>query len=390
MPKKNIYLDNNATTALHPEVVKKIQEVFPIYGNASSMHAFGREAKKELDLARDIVANALGASNEEIIFTASGTEADNLAIKGVAAAYRHKGNHIITSAIEHPAVLNTCNFLMKKGFEITFLPVDEYGVVNPKDLEKAITNQTILVTIMIANNEIGTIQPIKELAAIAKKKNILFHTDAVQAVGKIPVNVNELGVDLLSLSGHKFYAPKGVGVLYLRKGVKVEAQLHGGHQEHRLRSGTYNVLGIAAMGKALELAVEEMPKEMLRVKKLKEKLYKGIISNLDDIKLHGNLEKCLPNTLGVSFKYIEGEGILLRLDQEGIAVSTGSACSSGSLEPSHVLLALGLSHEVSHGSIRFSLGRDTTEEEIDYTIEKVVSVVNTLREMSPLYEKNRK
>ncbi|MFC1518043.1 cysteine desulfurase NifS [Candidatus Margulisiibacteriota bacterium] len=387
MNSKRVYLDNNATTALHPEVIKKIQELLPIFGNASSMHSFGREAKKELDQAREIVAKVIGADPKEIIFTGSGTEADNLAIKGVAAAYRNKGNHIITSAIEHPAVLNTCNHLMKKGFDVTFLPVDEDGLISPKDLEKAITTHTILISIMTANNEIGTIQPIKELAAIAKKKKILFHTDAVQAVGKIPIKVDDLGVDLLSLSGHKFHAPKGVGVLYVRKGTKLETQLHGGHQENRIRSGTYNVLGVAAMGKALELAEKEMPKEMKRLKALKDRLHKGIIDKVPEIKLNGHLEKCLPNTLDISFRYIEGEGLMLRLDAEGVALSTGSACSSGSLEPSHVLIAIGLSHEIAHGSLRFSMGRETTEEDIDYTIEKVAAVVQGLREMSPLYNK---
>ena len=262
MSSQKIYLDNNATTALHPEVIKKIQELIPVFGNASSMHAYGREAKKELDAAREVVAKAIGAAAKEIIFTSGGSESDNLAIKGFAALNRSRGNHIITSAIEHPAVLNTCNYLMKKGFDITFLPVDKEGLVDPKEFEKAITDHTILASIMLANNELGTIQPIKELAAIAKKKNVVFHTDAVQAIGKIPVNVQDLGVDMLSLSGHKFHGPKGVGALYLKKGIKVETQIHGGHQENRIRSGTYNAPGVAAMAKAIDIAVKDLPSSL--------------------------------------------------------------------------------------------------------------------------------
>ena len=385
MSARRVYLDNNATTALHPEVIQKLQELFPIFGNASSMHAFGREALKELDKARESLARAIGAADpKEIVFTSGGSESDNLAIKGFAALNRNKGNHIITSAIEHPAVLNVCNYLQKKGFDVTFLPVDEYGLVDPKGFAEAITPHTILATIMLANNEIGTIEPIAELAALAKKKNIVFHTDAVQAIGKIPVNVQELGVDMLSLSGHKFHGPKGVGALYIKKGIKLEPQIHGGHQENHLRSGTYNVPGIAGMAKALEIAVQELPK-MAAVKKLKDRLYQGLTARVPDIKLNGHPERCLPNTLDVSFKYIEGEGILLRLDYEGIAVSTGSACTSGTLDPSHVLLAIGLPHEIAHGSIRFSLSTMTTAEEIDYTVDKVASVVKGLRELSPLY-----
>ncbi len=388
MEKRQVYLDNNATTPLHPEVIRYMRDLLPLYGNASSMHSFGRAAKEKIDQARTSIAQALGATSpDEIIFTSGGSESDNLALKGIAFSKRDKGNHIITSVIEHPAILSTCNYLMKRGFEITYLPVDQYGLVDPKALEQAITPHTILVSIMFANNEIGTIEPIKELAAVCKKKNVLFHTDAVQAVGKAPINVQEMGIDLLSLSGHKFHGPKGVGALYIRKGIKLETQIHGGHQEHGIRAGTYNVPGIAAMAKALELGVKEMGTEIKRLTELRERLYQGIIKNIPDVKRNGHPEKCLPNTLNVSFKYIEGEGILLRLDYEGIAISTGSACTSGSLEPSHVMLAIGLPHEDAHGSIRFSMGPDTTEADIDYTIEKVTSVVQTLREMSPLYVK---
>jgi cysteine desulfurase len=390
MNNKQIYLDNNATTALHPEVIKKMQEILPLFGNASSLHSFGRAAQDELNAAREIIAKGLGAELAEIIFTGSGSEADNQALKGIAETMRAKGNKIITSAIEHPAIMQTCNYLMKKGFEIVYLPVNEDGFVEPKSLEEAIDDHTILVTIMLANNEIGTLQPIKELAAIAKKNKVLFHTDAVQAVGKIPVAVNELGVDLLSISGHKFHGPKGVGALYVRKGVKIGSFIHGGSQENKKRAGTYNVLNIAAMGKAFECALKEMPEEMKRLQHLKEKLYNGIIDNIPEVKLNGDIKLSLPNTLDVSFKYIEGEGILLRLDYAGIAVSTGSACSTGSLDPSHVLLALKLSHETAHGSIRFSLGRETTEEDIDYTLEKLIEVIGGLREMSPLYEQAQK
>ncbi len=381
-----IYLDNNATTALHAKVIERFYQLLQIFGNASSMHSFGRAAKTELDSARAKIAELISASSpDEIIFTSGGTESDNLAVIGVAEQLRSKGNHIITSAIEHPAVMSTCNYLMKRGYEITYLPVDHTGLINPKDLEKALTPNTILVSIMLANNEIGTVQPITELSAITKKHKVLFHTDAVQAMGKIPVNVQTLGVDLLSLSGHKFHGPKGVGVLYVRKGLKLAPQMHGGKQEQGMRSGTYNVPGIASMALALSLAVDEIKSETTRQTMLREKLFKGLEKNIPEIQRNGHAEKCLPNTLNVTFKYIEGESMLLRLDHDGIAVSTGSACASGSLDPSHVLLALGLPHELAHGSIRFSLSRETKEADIEYTIEKVAEVVKTLRAMSPLY-----
>lgn len=385
---KRVYLDHNATTPLHPEV---LEEMMPYltekFGNASSVHSYGREAREAIDEAREKVARLIGARPEEIVFTSGGTESDNMAIKGVAYLMRErgKGNHIITSSIEHHAVLNTCKYLEKKGFEVTYLRVDKYGVVDLDQLVDSITDKTILITIMHANNEIGTIQPLEEIGRIAKERGIIFHTDAVQTVGKIPVNVDELGVDLLSLSAHKIYGPKGVGALYVRRGVRLEKLIHGGHHERNRRAGTENVPGIVGLGKAAELAMKNMDEEREHLWNLSERLKRGIMERVEYVYQNGHPEKRIPNTINLSFEFVEGESIVLGLDMHGICVSTGSACTSGSLEPSHVLMAIGLRPELAHGSIRFSLGMGNTEEEIDYTIEKVAEVVERLRMMSPLY-----
>jgi cysteine desulfurase len=381
-----IYLDHNATTPMHPRVLGKMLPYFvDIYGNASSVHRFGQQAHEAMDTARESVRKILGANKpEEIIFTSGGTEADNLAIKGVAYSYQNKGNHIITSAIEHHAVLNTCKFLEKHGFEVTYIPVDQYGLVNPEDVRKAITPKTILITIMHANNEMGTIQPIEDIGKIAKENNVLFHTDAVQTIGKLSINVNEMNIDMLSLSAHKLYGPKGVGALFVRKGIKLQPLFHGGHHEKNIRAGTENVAGIVGLGAACDIAMEEMERDLLRLSCLATRLYQAIKSRIPEVKLNGHPVRRLPGTMNISFKYIEGESIVLGLDLEGIAVSTGSACTSGSLEPSHVLLAMGLSHEIAQGSIRFSLGRGNTEAEMDMVVEVLDRVVTRMRKMSPL------
>lgn len=388
---RKVYLDNNATTPIHPEVQEAIKAALPIFGNASSHHFFGQEARELVESSRAKLARLINADPSEIIFTSCGSESNNLVLKGVTCEYvackpkdAPGGRHIITSQIEHPSVKNTAHCLEQRGFKITWLPVDKYGLVDPEDLKKAITRQTVLVTIMLGNNEIGTIEPIKELCAIAHEHGVFFHTDAVQALGKIPVDVKELGVDFLSLSGHKLYAPKGIGALYLKKGRMICPLFHGGHQEGGLRVGTENTLGIIALGKAAELAQRDMAQEVPRLFALREKLRKGIAERIPDVRFNGHPEKVLPGTLNVSFLYVEGESILLRLSGQGIAVSTGSACSSGSLEPSHVLLALGLKHEEAHGSIRFSLGRENTEAEVDYVLEVLPGVIADLRRMSPL------
>jgi len=385
-----IYLDYNAATPVHPEVVEAMLPFYRnTFGNASSLHSFGRSARLAVEEARKKIADFLGARPGEIIFTSGGTESDNLAVKGAAFA-NSKGNHIVTSVIEHPAVLNTCKFLEKKGCRITYVPVDEYGVVNIDELKKEISGETALITIMHANNEVGTIEPVEEIGKIAKQNNILFHTDAVQSAGKIPVNVDDLKVDLLSLSGHKIYGPKGVGALYIRKGTNLESIIHGGHHEKNSRAGTENVAGIAGLGKAVELAGREMRKENKRLKKLRDKLASGIINSIKDVKLNGHPEKRLPNTLDISFKYIEGESIVLKLDLKGVAAASGSACASGTLEPSHVLSAMGIPPEIAQGSVRFSLGRDNTEEDIDFAVRELPGIVDNLRKMSPLYPGDKK
>lgn len=382
-----IYLDNAATTAVAPEVLQAMLPYFTqVYGNPSSIHATGREAHKAIDAARKQVAAAIGAQMQEIYFTAGGSESDNWAIKGTAFAKKSKGNHIITSAIEHHAVLHTCAWLEKQGFEVTYLPVDEYGRVNPKDVEKTITDRTILISIMMANNEIGTIEPIKAIGEIARAHKILFHTDAVQAVGAIPVDVNELGVDMLSMSAHKFHGPKGVGALYIRKGVRIDSVIHGGAQERGLRAGTENLAGIVGMGKAIELATANLEENARRIAALRDKLMDGIVERIPDVRINGHRQERLPNNCNVSIRYIEGEAMLLRLDLAGIAGSSGSACTSGSLDPSHVLLAIGLPHEIAHGSLRLTLGMDTTEADIDEVLNVLPGIVKNLRDMSVLNE----
>ncbi|MCX7682427.1 MAG: cysteine desulfurase NifS [Anaerolineae bacterium] len=384
---KRIYMDHNATTPLREEVLDAMLPYLRSeFGNASSVHSWGIRARRAVEAAREQVAAALGAHPREIIFTGCGTEADNQAIKGVAFAHRKRGDHIITSRIEHKAVLETCEYLEKHGFRVTYLPVDAYGMVNPDDVAEAITDRTILVSVMFANNEVGTIQPVAEIARVCRERDVYFHTDAVQAVGKLPIDVKQLGVDLLSLSAHKFYGPKGVGALYVRRGVKIDPLLHGGHQEWGLRAATENVAGIVGLGKALELRLAEMEAEAQRLTALRERLYHGIVSRIDHVYLNGHPTQRLPGTLSLSFDYIEGEAIILGLDLEGVAVSSGSACTSASLEPSHVLLAMGVHPATAQGSIRFSLGRENTEEDVDYVLEVLPPIIQRLREMSMFSE----
>ena len=388
---RKIYLDNNATTRMREEVLEAMLPYYKdIYGNASSVHEFGRIARRAIDDARQKTAALLGASSvEEIIFTSGGTEADNFAIKGVVHALRSKGNHIITSSVEHHAVLNTCKFLEKEGCKVTYLKVDQYGIIDLDELKKSITDKTILITIMYANNEVGTIEPVEEIAKIAKEKGVYFHADAVQATGKLPLEVKNSDMDLVSMSGHKIYGPKGVGALFIRKGTKITPQMLGGHHEMGKRAGTENVAGIVGLGKAAELAKKEIAEEKRSLTDLRDYLYKGITARIESVRLNGHPEKRLPNTLNVGFKYLEGESIVLNLDMEGIAVSTGSACTSGSLEPSHVLTAMGVDPAETQGTIRFSLGRDNTKEDMDYVVEILPPIIKRLRDMSPLYEKGK-
>lgn len=388
---KRIYLDHNATTPLHPEVLEAMLPYYKeAFGNPSTIYSFGQETRKATDEARETVANLIGASPEEIIFTSGGTEADNLALKGVPAALEKKGKHIITSSIEHHAVLSTLKYLEKRGYQVSFLPVDEHGWLDPGEVEEAITSQTVLISVMHANNEVGTIEPISEIGEIAQKAGIYLHTDAVQTIGKIKVNVDDLKVDLLSLSAHKFYGPKGVGALYVRKGTRIYPLLHGGYQERRRRAGTENVAGIVGLGKAAEIAPKEMVQQSRRESNLRDRLEKMIRENINHCQLNGHPTQRLPNTLNISFEFIEGESLILNLDLKGIAASTGSACTSGSLEPSHVLMAMGVAPEIAQGSIRFSLGRDNRKEDIDYTVENLVEIVTRLREMSPLFAGRKK
>lgn len=389
---KSVYMDNNATTSLSSEALKAMMPYLTEhYGNASSkFYKIGRDAEQALYHARETVANVIGAKPNEIYFTGSGCEADNWAIKGIISANQKKGNHIITSAVEHHAVLGTCEYLEKHGCEVTYLPVDEYGRVNPADVENAIRDNTVLITIMTANNEIGTIQPVAEISAIAKKHHVLFHTDAVQAVGHMPVNVQDLGVDLLSLSAHKFHGPKGVGALYIRNGVKIDNLIHGGGQERGKRAATENVSGIVGMAKALEIAAERLERNMREMTRRRDRLIDGVLEAVPYTRLNGPRENRMCNNVNFSFRYIEGESILMMLDMKGIAASSGSACASGSLDPSHVLLAIGLPHEIAHGSLRLSIGEDTTDEEIEYVIEVLPPIIQRLRDMSPLYEKVEK
>jgi len=386
---RKVYMDHSATTPTDPDIAQTmVTYMTEEFGNPSSIHSYGREVKKAVEEAREKVAKAIGATPQEIIFTSGGTEADNAAIIGVATANCKKGNHIITSTIEHHAVLDTCHHLEKNGFKITYLPVDEYGMVKVEDVAKAITPETILISIMHANNEVGTIQPIVEIGRIAKEKGIYFHVDAVQSVGKVPVNVDELGVDLLSVSSHKIYGPKGVGCLYIRKGTRWTPITFGGAQERKRRAGTENTAGIIGFGMAIERAVANMEQEVEKLTRLRDKLINGIAARIDHVKLNGHPTFRLPNNVNFSFRYIEGESLLLSLDMKGIAASSGSACTSGSLDPSHVLLAMGISHEVAHGSLRLTLGKMNTEEDVDYVLEVLPEIVDRLRQMSPLYDQN--
>ncbi len=386
--KKFVYMDHAATTPVKKEVLDEMLPYFSeYYGNPSSIYSLSNYSNLAIDKARDQVAKALGAKKNEIYFTGGGSESDNWAIKGVASKHKEKGNHIITTKIEHHAVLHTCEFLAKEGYDITYLDVDEYGLVSLSDLENAITDKTILITIMFANNEIGTIQPIKEIGGLAKKHGVLFHTDAVQAVGSIEIDVNELNIDLLSLTAHKLYGPKGTGALYIRKGVRIDPLITGGAQEKNKRAGTENIAGIVGLGKAVELAYENLEENNKRLIGLRERLIRGIEENIDEVRLNGHPSKRLPGNVNFCFRYIEGESLLLSLDLVGIAASSGSACTSGSLDPSHVLLSIGLVHEIAHGSLRLTLGASTTEEDVDYTVNQLVSIVDRLRKMSPLYEK---
>jgi cysteine desulfurase len=379
-------MDHSATSRVDPEVFKAMEPYFvDSFGNASTLYSLGREARKAMESARAHVASLIGAKTEEIIFTAGGTESDNIAIKGTAYRLKDKGNHIITSAIEHPAVDETCKYLEKNGFEVTYLPVYEEGIIRVSDLEDAITDKTILITIMHANNEIGTIQPITEIGKIAGEKKIYFHTDAVQTVGKIPVNVEELNVDMLSLSAHKVYGPKGIGALYVKKGVRLEPIIHGGGHEKGIRPGTENVAGIVGLGKACELAQKNLLENAKYITNLRDKLIDGVLNSVEQSYLNGDRIKRLPNNVNFRFTGIEGESLVLHLDSKGIAASTGSACSSKKLEASHVLTAIGLEQVDAHGSLRLTLGKDNTEEDVDHAIKSIQEVVETLRKLSPLW-----
>ena len=382
---KRIYLDNAATTAVHPAVIEKMLPYFTeIYGNASSVHFIGRDARKALEESRRRVAAVLNCKPQEVYFTSGGTESDNWALKGAAFANKKKGNHIITSAIEHHAILHTCEWLEKQGFEITYVPVDELGIVNPADVEKAIKDTTILVSIMAANNEIGTLQPVKEIAEIAHAHKVLFHTDAVQAMGAVKVDVQDWGCDMLSLSAHKFHGPKGVGVLYVKQGTRIENLLHGGAQERSRRATTENVAGIVGLAEALELATADIEGKSAYLTNLRDQLINGLTA-LPHVRLNGHRTQRLPGNVNISVRFIEGEALLLRLDMAGIAGSSGSACTSGSLDPSHVLLAIGLPHEIAHGSLRLSLSETNTQEDVDYVLNTLPGIITSLRDMSPLY-----
>ena len=382
-----IYLDNAATTRTAPEVVEAMLPYFSeLYGNPSSIYSIAQKSKEAITKGREQIAAVLGTNPENIYFTAGGSESDNWALKATFDAFKSKGNHIITTKIEHHAILHTCEYLEKQGARITYLNVDKNGVVDLEELKAAITPETILISVMFANNEIGTIQPIKEIGKIAKEHNILFHTDAVQAFGQVPINVDELGVDMLSSSGHKINGPKGIGFLYIRKGVKIRSFVHGGAQERKRRAGTENVPGIVGYGKAAEMAASTMPERTAKEIELRDYMISRILKEIPLCRLNGDPVKRLPNNVNISFEFIEGESMLIMLDMNGICASSGSACTSGSLDPSHVLLAIGLPHEVAHGSLRLTLGADTTKEDIDFTVDKIKEIVAKLRSMSPLYE----
>lgn len=386
---RRIYFDHSATTPTDEGVAQAMLTYMTTkYGNPSSVHVFGREVRKEVVEAREHIAALIGADANEIFFTSGGSESDNFALKGIAFANQKKGNHIITTQIEHHAVLHTCQWLEKHGFDVTYLPVDEYGMICLDDLKAAITDKTILISIMFANNEMGTIEPIQEIGKIAKEKGIYFHTDAVQAVGNVQLDVRAMHIDLLSLSGHKFYGPKGIGAIYIRRGVKIEPVQLGGAQERNMRAGTENIPAIVGLGMAASIAKRDFDQRTMHLTKLRDMLIKGIQEKIPDIKLNGHPVKRLPGNVNFSFRYIEGESLLLNLDMKGIAASSGSACTSGSLDPSHVLLAMGMTHEVAHGSLRISLGRDNTEEEIAYALEVLPQIIARLRSMSPLSAEN--
>ena len=385
--KKVIYLDNAATTKTAPEVVDAMLPYFTeYYGNASTIYDLGNHSKNAMNEARDVIADALGAKGEEIYFTAGGSESDNWALKATAEAYKGKGNHIITSKIEHHAILHTCEWLEKHGIEVTYVDVDENGVIKLDELKKAIRPTTILISVMYANNEIGTIQPIKEIGEIAKEHGILFHTDAVQAFGQVPINVDECHIDMLSASGHKLNGPKGIGFLYIRKGVKIRSFIHGGAQERKRRAGTENIPGIVGLGVAVKRAVASMQERTAKEIELRDYMIDRILKEIPYTRLNGHRTNRLPNNTNFSFQFIEGESMLIMLDMEGICGSSGSACTSGSLDPSHVLLAIGLPHEIAHGSLRLTLSEEITKEDIDFVIEKLTKIIERLRSMSPLYE----
>ena len=384
-------MDNAATTRLRKEVLDAMMPYLTdIYGNPSSLHYFGQQAHTAVENAREQVGKALNAADpqNEIVFTGCGTESDNTVILGIAQKYAKKGKHIITSAVEHHAVLYTCQRLEKMGYEVTYLPVDEYGMVTAEQVKQAIRPDTILVSIMFANNEVGTIMPVEKIGAVCREKGVFFHTDAVQAVGHVPIDVQKMNIDMLSLSAHKFNGPKGVGALYVRKGIVIPSLLTGGAQERKRRAGTENVPGIVGLGKAIELACENIEEKAKRLTVLRDKLIDGILEKIPDVKLNGHRTERLPGNVNVSIRYIEGESILLMLDINGIAASSGSACTSGSLDPSHVLLAMGLPHEIAHGSLRLTLGADTTEEDVDYVLDVLPGIVEKLRHMSPLWPGN--
>ena len=385
MEQRIVYMDHAATTFTKPQVLAEMLPYFTErFGNPSSIYSLARESRQAVEAARGKVAKALGARPEECHFTAGGSESDNWALKGVAFANRKKGNHIITSNIEHHAVLHPCQWLEKQGFEVTYLPVDQYGLVNPTDLDTAIRKDTILVSIMFANNEIGTIEPVQELATVAHEHKVLFHTDAVQAVGNVPIDVQRLNVDFLSLSGHKFYGPKGVGALYIRRGTRIDPLIHGGGQEQKRRAGTENLAGIVGLGKAIEMATTDIERHNRKIQAMRDRLIRGILA-IPHSRLNGHPEKRLPGNVNVSIEFIEGESMLLSLDAFGVCGSTGSACTSGSLEPSHVLLAIGLTHEIAHGSLRLTLGDANREDDVDYVLQVLPGVVDRLRAMSPLW-----
>ncbi|MCC5440094.1 cysteine desulfurase NifS [Clostridium botulinum] len=386
---KQVYMDYSATTYTKPEVLEEMLPFFTEnFGNPSSLYSFSDKTKKAVNLARERVSKALNAEKNEIFFTSGGSEADNWALKGIAYANKKKGNHIITTKIEHHAILHTAQFLEKEGFKVTYLPVDEEGFVSVENIKNAITDETILVSVMFANNEVGTIEPIKEIGELCKEKNIYFHTDAVQAIGHVDIDVKDMNIDLLSMSAHKFYGPKGVGALYIKNGVKIQNLIHGGGQERGKRASTEDTAGIVGLGKAIELAIENMPEENEKLSNLRGRLIRGIEARIPEVKLNGpkDMSRRLPNNVNFSFIGIEGETLLLDLDMNGIFGSTGSACASASLDPSHVLLSIGLPHETAHGSLRLSLGAKNTEEDIDYVLEVLPKIIKQRREMSPLWE----